>query len=81
LRTPSLEISLKLAHYITTAAILLKILYGSQVLESGNTISITSILSTYKQIARWITGLLHSTQTSKLLAYANLPPLEVMLIL
>jgi hypothetical protein len=66
LRTPTLGISSKLAYYITTAAILLKMLYGSQVWWLGKTISITLILSTYNQIARWITSRPRSTLKSKL---------------
>jgi hypothetical protein len=65
LRTPSLGISSKSAHYITTAAILPKTLYSSQVWWPGMTTSITPIPSTYNQIARRITGLLRSTRASK----------------
>jgi hypothetical protein len=54
-------------------------LYGSQVWWSGKTTSITPILSTYNQIARWITGLPRSTRGSKPLTCANLPLLDTML--
>jgi hypothetical protein len=79
LRTTSLGISAKTAHYIAILAILPKMLYGSQVWWTGSITSLTPILSTYNQIARWITGLPRSTHIKNLLTCANLPPLEAML--
>jgi hypothetical protein len=73
LRTTSLGISAKTAHYIAISAILPKMLYESQVWSTGSITSLTKILSTYNQIARWITGLPRSTRIT------NLPPLEAML--
>jgi hypothetical protein len=54
-------------------------LYGSQVWWTGSITSLTPILSTYNQIARWITDLPRSTRITDLLTCANLPPLEAML--
>jgi hypothetical protein len=79
LRTTSLGISAKTAHYIVISAILPKMLYGSQVWWTGSITSLTPILSTYNQIARWITGLPRSIRIKNLLTCANLPPLEAML--
>jgi hypothetical protein len=79
LRTTSLGISAKTAHYIAILAILPKMLYGSQVWWAGSIKSLTPILSTYNQIARWITGFPRSTRIKNLLMCANLPPLEATL--
>jgi hypothetical protein len=79
LRTTSLGISTKTAHYIAISAILPKMLYGSQVWWTGSISCLAPILSTYNQIARLITGLPHSTCIKNLLTCANLPPLKAIL--
>jgi hypothetical protein len=52
LRTTSLGISAKTAHYIAISAILPKMLYGGQVWWTESITSLRPILSTYNQIAR-----------------------------
>jgi ribonuclease HI len=79
LRKRSWGIPSRIAHHVTFAAILPKMLWASPTWWNGKPGVIDPLNLVYNTIARWITGLPSNTRTTKLLQAAHLPPLNLYL--
>jgi ribonuclease HI len=79
LRKSSWGIPSKIAHHLTFAAILPRMLWASPTWWNQKSTVLDALKLTYNVIARWITGLPRNTRNTKLLQAAHLPPLNLYL--